>query len=346
MMKAACIYGYGSPDVFRIEERPLPRVKPRDVLIEVHAASVNPVDYKIRQGGQRGAIKHHFPAILGLDVSGRVVEVGRDVVAFQPGDEVYSSPTHSRDGTYAEYVAIDVSAVAHKPPSLTHQQAASLPLVALTAYEALVVRGHMQPGERVFVQAGAGGVGSIAIQMAKALGGYVATSCSTRNIERVQSYGADQVIDYTEEDFDEVLRDFDQVIEALGGAYLKRSLRILKPGGHLAMLTTGMPANTAKYGPLGGLVATGWGILSFSTYAKWNHNVSVSPILRQSLGNFLDTITAWVEDGKIRPVIDKVFPLDQIIDAHRAIETGRTRGKIVIAVKPEADDTETAAQEA
>lgn len=331
-MKAARIYTYGSPDVFKVEDIARPTVRPNDVLIEVHASSVNPIDYKIRQGGQRGGIRYTMPVVLGMDVSGVVLEVGSQVKRFKVGDEVYSSPTHQRQGTYAEYVAVDADAVALKPKNITHAEAASIPLVGLTVWESLVYKRQLKAGEKVFVQAGSGGVGTFAIQFAKAMGAYVATSCSTRNVELVTELGADEVIDYTQQDFDAVLRDYDHVIEALGQPYLDRSLALLKRGGHIASLNAGLPKNTEKWGPLLGLLLTGWNIVAFKLRSRLFHGVQTSQILRQTKGEFLEQITRHIEEGSIRAVIDRSFPLAEIAEAHRYIETGRARGKIVITM--------------
>jgi alcohol dehydrogenase len=333
-MKAAQIYEYGPSDVFRVEDLPRPVLKPRDVLVEVHAASVNPIDYKIRNGGQRGGIRYKLPHVLGMDVSGVVIEVGSAVTRFKVGDEVYSSPTHSRNGTYAEMVAIDERAVARKPSNLTHEEAASIPLVGLTAWESLVIKADLKPGEKVLIQAGSGGVGTFAIQLAKAMGAHVITTCSGRNEELVRSLGADEVVDYTKQDFAEVLSELDVVVDALGQEAQHKALKVLRRGGRLACLNAGLPIYTAKYGPTLGLLRTGWGILSFKLKARFRYGVSSWTILRQTDGALLDKITTYLEDGSIRPIIDKVFPLEQIAEAHKAIETGRTRGKIVIAVKP------------
>ncbi|TNE51177.1 MAG: NADP-dependent oxidoreductase [Deltaproteobacteria bacterium] len=334
-MKAAIIRSYGAPNVFQVEEFSRPSVGPRDVLIEVHASSVNPVDWKIRSGGQRGAIRYKLPWVLGMDVSGVVAEVGSSVTKFKPGDEVYSSPTHRRSGTYAEWVAIDEDAVALKPKNISHYEAASIPLVGLTAWESLVVKGNLQPGQKVLIQAGSGGVGSIAIQLAKHLGAYVITTCSGRNIELVKSLGADQVIDYTQENFDEVLSDIDLAVDALGGESMFKARKVLKRGGRLAMLRAALPENTKRFGPNLGLLITGWQLVTFILSSRLLYGIKASSILRQCSGEFLNQLTNLIEAGQIKPLVDKVFPLDEIAEAHKYSETGRARGKIVIAVKPE-----------
>ena len=332
-MKAALIHKYGPPDVFRLEDTPTPEPGPNDLLIEVHASSVNPVDYNIRQGGQRGAIRYKLPHILGLDLSGVVVKVGAKVEEFQPGDEVYSSPNHLRQGTYAEYTVIDASAVALKPQNLSHQEAASIPLVGLTAWEALVVKGALKPQQKILIQAGSGGVGTFAIQLAKHLEAEVFTTCSARNIPLVSGLGADHVIDYTSVNFDDVCRDLDLVLDALGEPHQSRALKTLRRGGHLAALNAGLPENTKTFGPFSGLLITGIQIARFKLKARLHYGVSSSQILRQTRGALLSKITPLLEEGIIKPIIDRAYPLEHIAEAHRYIETGRARGKIVITVK-------------
>lgn len=332
-MRAALIKEYGPSDVLKIEDIPRPEPGPKDVLIEVHATSVNPVDWKIRSGKQRGAIRYKLPVVLGMDVSGVVVEVGSQVTQFKPGDEVYSSPTHKRQGTYAEYVCIEESAVALKPKNITHEEAASIPLVGLTAWEAIVTKGKLQPGQKVLIQAGAGGVGSFAIQLAKAMGGYVITTCSTRNVEKVKALGADQVVDYTQENFEDVLKDIDLVVEMLGHDVQFRSRQVLRRGGKISLLTASLPANTDKYGPNLGLLKTGWDLMTFKLGSSLLHGVSSYTIIRPCDGTALAKITDMIEEGTIRPVVDRVYPLEEISDAHQYSETGRAQGKIVVSVK-------------
>ncbi len=336
-MRAARIHGYGPPEVLRIDDIPAPEVRPNDVLIEVHASSVNPVDTKIRSGGQRGVVRYALPHTLGLDVSGVVTAVGERVTAFEVGDEVVSSPTHKRPGCYAEYVAIDASAVAKKAPSLSHHEAASIPLVALTAWQGVVDFGRVKEGDRVFVQAGSGGVGSIAIQIAKHFGAHVAATCSTRNVELVESLGADQVIDYTKQDYAEVLSEQDLVVDNLGYEHLAKGRSVLKRGGRLAMNVGGIPAATKAYGPNLGAVVAISKVVSFTVATRLFHGVAAKSVLRPSDGERLAQIMALCESGAIRPVIDRVFDLDAIAEAHAYSETGRARGKIVIAVRSPAD---------
>lgn len=331
-MRAARIHRYGPPEVLSIDDVPQPRPGPLDVLVEVHAASVNPVDWKIRSGGQRALIHYRLPWTLGLDVSGRVAEVGRAVTRFRVGDEVYGSPTHRRPGTYADYVAIDERALALKPRRLTHIEAASIPLIGLTAWDALVVGGRLRAGQRALIHAGSGGVGTFAIQLAKALGAHVATTTSARNAELVRSLGADEVIDYREQRFEEVLSEYDFVLDALGGRERDRSLRILKRGGRLATMIGGFPEAVKKRGVVLGTALALIQLAAVRARAA-RYGVEVYQVLRESDGRMLAAITAHIERGAIRPVIDRVFPLEGIAEAHAYSESGRARGKIAIAIR-------------
>ena len=331
-MKAAVIREYGGPEVFRIEEMPEPSIGPRDLLIEVHAAGVNPVDTKMRAGAFRGALRWKMPWILGLDVSGVVKEVGSSVTRFAPGDEVYSSPPHHRPGCYAERVAIDEGACARKPKNISHQEAAGLPMVTLTAWESLVVKAKLKAGQKCFVQAGAGGVGSASIQLAKHLGAHVATTCSEKNLELVKSLGADLAIDYRTQRFEELLSDYDVAIDAITGER-ERTLRVLKNGGFLVMLNTGIPENVKAHGPILGLAAAIGDSALFTIRTFLGRQVRVSHVLRRSDGPTLEKITDLVESGAIKPVVDSVFPLEKVSEAHARSESGHARGKIVVGVR-------------
>lgn len=331
-VRAAIVREYGGPEVLRIEEVPSPAVGPRDVLIDVVASSVNPVDTKIRRGAMRGVIRYRLPWILGLDVSGVVAAVGAEVTRFRPGDEVYASPGHQRPGCYAEQVAIPERAIALKPRNLDHRGAAGLPLAALTAW-ACVMRPGLSAGQRLFVQAGAGGVGSLCIQLAKHVGAHVAATCSAPNVDLVRSLGADEVIDYRATRYEDVLRDQDGVVDLLGGEERERALRVLRPGGYMACVTGGIPEHTKRHGPtLGALVAVADGArFTISAFAR--RRVRVFHPVRPVDGALLQRITELVEAGALRPVIDRVFSLDEIAQAHERSESGRARGKIIVAVR-------------
>jgi NADPH:quinone reductase-like Zn-dependent oxidoreductase len=330
-VKAATIRGYGGPEMFAVEDIPAPVVGPRDVLVEVRAAAINPVDCKMRRGGQRAIARLRFPAVLGLDVSGVVVEVGRAVTRFSPGDEVYASPTHRRQGTYAERIAIAEDELARKPARVSHVEAAALPLVGLTAWRCLVDVARVRAGERVFVQAGAGGVGTFAIQLARHLGAEVATTCSERNADLCRRLGATTIVDHARERYDDVLRDHDVVLESLGGEHIVRSARALRRGGRLVYITTDLADRGERLGPYLGLAATVGAI-------AWRWTVSrlarkpASAVVRSPSGERLAKIAELVDTGAITPIIDRTFALADIVEAHRVMETGRTRGKLVLDI--------------
>jgi NADPH:quinone reductase-like Zn-dependent oxidoreductase len=329
-MKAARIHTYGPPDVFVVEDVPRPEPGPNDVLVEVHASSVNPVDCKIRSGGQRGIIHYRLPWILGLDVSGVVVEVGAAVTEFAPGDAVYSSPTHRRPGCYAEYVAIDASVVAHKPSDLSHLEVAGLPLVGLTVWQSM--KGRVQPGDEVLVLAGSGGVGTVAIQIAKHLGARVTTTTSARNEPLVRSLGADRVIDYREQDVWSEVSDLDYALVTLGGRERLKALDAVKRGGAVVSLTEDLPARTHQHGPVIGTVATGLSMARFWIGGRLRGR-RVTGVIRAPDGQGLAELAELCEAGALRPVVDRVFPLDDIAEAHRYSEAGHAAGKIAIQVR-------------
>lgn len=328
-MRAARIHAYGGPDVFEVDEVPCPRPGPHDVVVAVRAAGVNPVDFKIRQGSQRALGRRSLPAILGLDLSGVVVEVGERVTRFAPGDEVFGSPTHRRAGTYAERVAVHERELARKPARLSHVEAASLPLVGLTAWQCLVSTARLAPGDRVLVQAGAGGVGTFAIQLAKHLGARVATTCSAGNAELVRRLGADEVIDHRRERFEDRLRDYDVVLESLGSEHLIRARRVLRRGGRLVYISSGLPESVARHGAVAGVARTVGRILAFGV-GSLLRGVRAHFVVRRPDGEQLERIAELVDAGAIRPVVARTFRLDEVAEAHRALETGRTRGKLVI----------------
>jgi NADPH:quinone reductase-like Zn-dependent oxidoreductase len=316
--------------VLKVQEHPKPELRPGDVLIRAVATSVNPVDWKMRRGYQRVIIPRRPPMILGMDVSGVVEAVGDKATGFAVGDEVYSSPSHKRQGTYAGYVAVDASEVTHKPRNLSHQEAASLPLVGLTAWEALVNVAQLRSGERVMIEAGAGGVGSFALQLAAHLGAEVATTCSPRNEALVRELGAQTVINYREQSFDEVLPPQDVVFEMMGQESQRRALKVLKPGGRLMSINAGLEPRIEARGPLLGTLATGTHMGCAWVGARMKHRVKLAHVVRPPSGQDLARITALVEQGAIKPLVDKVYPLEEIAQAHRYSESGHARGKIVV----------------
>ena len=330
-MKAFIIDRYGKKEAGRIGDMPEPEVRDDDVLIQIHAASINPLDSKIRSGEFKLILPYRLPLILGNDMAGTVVRVGARVRDFKPGDEVYARPDDDRIGTFAEFIAVKASSLAPKPANLSIVEAASLPLVALTAWQTLVETAKLQKGQKVLIHAGAGGVGTIAIQLAKHLGALVATTTSTANIARMKALGADVVIDYKQQDFATMLHDYDVVLNSLGKDELNKSLQVLKPGGHLISIS-GPP--TPAFAVARGLA---WPLqqvlrlLSFGIRKKAKKNgADYTFVFMRADGAQLREITSLVESGAIRPVVDKVFPFQDTYQALAYADGGRAKGKVVV----------------
>jgi NADPH:quinone reductase-like Zn-dependent oxidoreductase len=330
-MKAFVIDRYGKKETGRIGDVPEPDLRDDDILIKVHAAGVNALDSKIKSGEFKLILPYRFPLVLGNDVAGTVVRVGARVHQFRPGDEVYARPDDDRIGTFAEFIAIKASSVALKPQNLDMVEAASLPLVALTAWQVLVETAKLQRGQKVFIQAGSGGVGTIAIQLAKHLGAFVATTTSTANVAWVKALGADVVIDYKQQDFAAALHDYDVVLNSLGSDELDKSLRILKPGGHLVSIS-GPP--TPAFATARGLA---WPLkqvmrlLSRGIRKKAKQkNVEYTFVFMRAEGAQLREISALIESGAICPVVDKVLPFKDTSEALAYSESGRAKGKVVV----------------
>src|SRR6266404_4813129 len=246
-MKAFVVDRYGRKNDVRVGDIPVPEPREDDVLIQIHAAGVNPLDSKIRDGEFKLILPYRLPLILGNDLAGVVVRVGSRVRRFKPGDEVYARPDKDRIGTFAEFIAIKEASLAIKPQELTMEEAASIPLVGLTAWQALIERANLKKGQKVLIHAGSGGVGTFAIQLAKHLGAIVATTTSTANLDLVKRLGADIVIDYRKDDFEKLLRDYFVVLNSLGGETLEKSLRVLKPGGKLISISGPPDPEFARY---------------------------------------------------------------------------------------------------
>ncbi len=332
-MKAFIIDRYGKNQAGRIGEMPEPEVRDDDVLVQIHAASVNALDLKIQSGEFKLILPYSLPLILGNDFAGTVVRVGAHVRSFKPGDEVYARPDDDRIGTFAQLIAVKASSLALKPGNLGMSEAAALPLVALTAWQVLVEAAHVKKGQKVFIQAGSGGVGTIAIQLAKHLGAFVATTTSTANVDWVKALGADVVIDYTKDDFANVLRDYDVVLNSLGNKALHKSLQVLKPGGHLISVS-GPP--TPLFADARGLA---WPLkqvlrllsLGIRRKAEKAGNQYTFVFMRAD-GAQLHEITSLVEAGIIRPVVDKTFYFDDTREALACVAGGRTKGKVVVQI--------------
>jgi len=334
MMKAFIIDRYGSNDVVRACEMPDPELRDDDVLVQIHAASVNPLDLKIRDGKMKLILPYRLPLILGNDLAGVVVRVGSRVQRFKPGDEVYARTDTDRIGAFAEFISINEDAVANKPRELTMEEAASIPLVGLTAWQVLVERANLKRGQKVLIHAGSGGVGTFAIQLAKHLGAIVATTTSTANLDWVKRLGADIVIDYKKEDFENILHDYDVVLATLGGETLEKSLRVLKPGGKLISLIGPPDSDFAKDIGLAWILRLAMRLLSYRTRkSAKRHHVSYSFLFMRPSGDQLREIGSLIDSGAIRPVVDRVFPFESTKEALAYVEKGRARGKVIVKVR-------------
>jgi NADPH:quinone reductase-like Zn-dependent oxidoreductase len=329
-MRAFVVNQYKGP--LQQADVPEPVVGEHDVLVQVQAAGLNMLDEKIRAGEFKQILPYALPLIPGNDVAGTVIRVGSKVGAFKAGDEVYARPDQGRIGTFAERIAVDEADLALKPVSISMEEAGSLPLVALTAWQALVERGHVQPGQKVLIHAGAGGVGSIAIQLAKHLGATVATTASASNLDFVRELGADTAIDYRSQDFEQLLSGYDLVLESLGGENLKKSLRVLKPGGKAIGIAGPPDPAFAREAGLNPVLRLAIAALSAGIRRQARKlGVSYEFLFMRASGDQLRQITALIDDGALRPVVGRVFPFDQTIEALQGLEKGGIRGKAVIS---------------
>jgi NADPH:quinone reductase-like Zn-dependent oxidoreductase len=330
-MKAYLGDKYKSP--MRAGEATEPNVGERDVLIEIHAAGLNLLDAKVRDGEFKVFLPYKAPFVLGHDLAGVVTRVGSAVSRFSVGDEVYGRVRDGRIGTFAERIAAHEDDLARKPSSLSMAEAASVPLVALTAWQALVERAHVQPGQKVLIHAGSGGVGTYAIQLAKHLGATVATTTGTGNVEWVRDLGADTVIDYRTQDFETVVRDYDVVLDSQGGETLAKSLRVLKPGG-IAIGIAGPPdPDFARRQGLGLPLRLVMALLSWKTRrVARRQGVRYSFLWMRASGAQLDEITKLIDSGVLRPIVDRTYPFDEAPQALAHVEGGRAKGKVVITM--------------
>jgi NADPH:quinone reductase-like Zn-dependent oxidoreductase len=333
-MKAFIVDRYGSGDRVRSTEVPDPEVGEDDVLIRIHAAGVNPLDSKIRDGEFKLILPYRLPLILGNELAGVVVRVGSRAQRFKPGDEVYARPGKDRIGTFAEFIAVREDDLAIKPKNLTMEEAASIPLVGLTAWQALIERAKLKKGQKVLIHAGSGGVGTFAIQLAKHVGAIVATTTSAANVELVKRLGADIVIDYKKDRFEEVLRDFDVVLNSLDAETLKQSLRVLKRGGKLISISGPPDAEFAKYLGKGRMLQWVMRLLSFRIRRQAaRHQVNYSFLFMRASGDQLRQISALIDEGAVSPVLDRTFPFESTKEAMAYVETGRARGKVVVRMR-------------
>jgi NADPH:quinone reductase-like Zn-dependent oxidoreductase len=333
-MKAVLSEQYGGPEVLQLaHDLPAPRVGPNGVVVRVHASSVNPVDWKLRCGLLAAVRPVIFPVIWGCDLSGVVTEVGPAVTLFKPGDEVYGFKdgyvAKTYRGTYADFAVVPEKSLAKKPPNLSHEEAASIPLAALTSWQALLNQGKLKPGQRVLIHAGAGGVGVMAIQIAKAFGAFVAATAGAKNQELLRELGADQPIDYAREEIGALRPKFDLALDGVGESVWPASFRALRFGGRLVTLAIPIPHKPSGKLRFFARAITG---LASGTLRGLIGGKRLLMMQAKPRGGDLEKIGALIEAGKIRPVIDKVFSLEQIAEAHRVSEEGHVRGKLVVKI--------------
>lgn len=328
-MKAFVVARYGKNGL-RAAEMPDPTVGPRDVLVRVSAASINPLDRMLRNGELRLLLPYKRPFVLGHDVAGVVTRVGADVRDYRIGDQVFARVRDLRIGTFAEFIAIDQADIALKPTSLTMEEAAAVPLVALAAWQALADLARVEPGQKVLVHGGAGGLGSTAIQVARHLGAHVATTARGSDETRVRDLGASEVIDYTRADFAEVLSGYDVVLDSLGGDNLIKSLSVLRPGG-LAISVVGPPDATFAEQIGRPFLKPVVALLSRKVRARARKlGVRYAFLFMRADGARLKALAALYDAGALRPVLDRTFPFDETLEAMAYVEQGRAKGKIVV----------------
>lgn len=326
-MKALQIVKYGVvKDSLSINEIAKPSVKPNDILIEVKAVSLNPIDYKLMEGHLKDMVPLNLPCTIGYDLSGVVLEKGTNVSNFQVGDKVYSRVPQEQMGTLTEYVAVNNDVVAKKPTNVSFEEAAGLPLIGLTAIQALE-RVGLKKNDCVLIHAGSGGVGSFAIQYAKAKGAYVYTTTSTKNVAMVKTFGADRVIDYKTEDYKTIAKDLDIVFDTLGYNYTLEAFEIIKDGGKVTSIVGPLDEETAKY----------MGMTDYKLPEQLSKRISEKSAnykltWMQPNGEQLRAIATMVEQGAIKPVIDKVFSFENSIEAYTYLATGRAKGKVIVTI--------------
>ena len=333
-MKAFIVKRYGTKEKLHLAEIAEPVVKEKDVLVQIHSAGVNLLDSKIRDGAFKILLPYRLPFTLGHDVAGIVTRVGSGVSKFKAGDEVYARPADFRLGTFAEFISMNENDVAMKPKNISMEEAGSIPLVGLTAWQALVEKAKLKKGQKVFIQAGSGGVGTFAIQLAKHLGATVATTTSEKNFDLVKSLGADVVIDYRKDDFEIKLKDYDVVLNSQDKKSLEKSLRILKPKGKVISISGPPDPDFAIQIKGNWFLKIVMRILSAGVRKRAKRlGVNFSFLFMRAHGEQLSQITKLIESGVIRPVMDKVFPFEQTNEAMSYVEAGRAKGKVVIKVR-------------
>ena len=333
-MKALTFKRYGKSPEIGLAQVPRPEVKPDEILVEVHAAGINPIDNMITTGLFKPVLKFQLPATMGSDLAGIVTEIGSSVTRFKIGDAVFASVFDLGTGSIAEFAVVPERVAAPKPANLDFVQAASIPMVGLTSWQALKERADLQPGQKVFIPAGSGGIGTFAIQFAKYLGARVATNTSTANVQMVSRLGADEVIDYRKQAFDKVLRGYDLVLGTLRGDAVERSLDILKPGGKIISLVGPLDKAFARARRLNIFLGFVFGLMSrkIMRLAR-KKDVEYSFLFARPDGAQLNEIGKLLESERIRPVIDKVFAFEHAKEALEYLAQGHAKGKVVIKIK-------------
>lgn len=333
-MKAFTLDRYGKQRPLQLTDLPVPTLRDDEVLVEVHAAGVNLLDDKLRKGEFKLFMRYQMPLVLGHDLAGVVVKVGPKVRQFKLGDEVYARADDFRIGSFAEFIAVKESSLAIKPKTLTMAEAASLPLVGLTAWQALIEMAALKRGQRVFIQAGSGGVGTFAIQLARHRGAQVATTASAASADLLRRLGADTVVDYKTQDFADVLRDQDVVLHSQDGQALKKSFQVLRAGGKLMSISGPPdPAFGRQIAAPAPLRAVLWLLSLGARRQARSRGVDYRFLFMRAEGSQLREITRLVDAGAIRPVIDKVYPFEATNEALAHVESGRAKGKVVVALR-------------
>lgn len=333
-MKAFSINKYSKNAGLELSEVPVPTVKDTQVLIEIHATGLNLLDSKIKSGAFKMILPYKLPLIMGHDLAGVVIQTGKNVKKFKVGDQVYARPADFSIGTFAEYLAVSENDVALKPHNLSMEEAASIPLVALTAWQALVQIGNVQKDQKVFIQAGSGGVGTIAIQLAKHLGATVATTASEKSFSTLKGLGADNLIDYKKQDFENILTEYDLVLNSQDTEILTKSLNVVKPGGKVISISGPPTPDFAVKAGFPWYIKMILSLISFQIRRRAKKlGVHYSFLFMRANGSQLTEITKLIESGVIKPVIDKVFPFEQTNEAMDYVETGRAKGKVVVKIK-------------
>ena len=338
-MKAYSISKYSKEENLQLVDVPVPNIANDEILVAIHTAGVNQLDNKLKEGEFKLLLPYKFPLILGHDLAGVVTKVGAKVSRFKVGDEVFARPADFRIGTFAEYIALHESDAALKPANISMEEAASIPLVALTVWQALVEKARLASGQKVFIQAGSGGVGTIAIQLAKHLGATVATTTSAKNFDLVKSLGADVVIDYKTQDFEAILKDYDVVLNSQDEKNLSKSLRILKKGGKVVSISGPPDIAFAKELDLPWFMKLIIPFLSRKVKKQANRlGVDYSFLFMKASGQQLSELAKLIETGVIRPVVDRVFQFDEMNQALAYVSSGRAKGKVVVRINPSAAD--------